>query len=269
MKAKIFQRISNGVNKKILIGLGSIFAFCLIFTIVSFAAEESLPSTSSYLEVKTSTFNLLVKDIKESQEKIINFTEEKKGEIVQSSITERADTSFASITVRVPIENFNEAITFFRGLAEKATYENTNSRDVEEEYVSLETRFKNLEEEESQLLKLMKREGTISEALEAQRELTRIKEEIERIKEESKCFEENKKMATIILNLNLSLSEKPLPEGWRQTNFLIDAIEDLFTFLKLLAYFIIEIVVWSVIWVPLLLLFLYLKKRWRKPVQPR
>ncbi|MBU4298824.1 DUF4349 domain-containing protein [Patescibacteria group bacterium] len=255
------------MNKKILIGLGIIFAIGLFFTTADLAAAENSSSNSSCLEVKTNTLNLLVKDIKESQEKIFKFTEEKDGEIAQSAITQREETSFASITVLVPVENFEEATIYFKELGKKVLYEKTSSRNIKEEYCDLGPRLKNLEEEEDELLKLMERKGTISEALEAQRDLTRVRDELRKIQGQKQCLEREAKMATI--EINLGLSEKPLPSGWRQTNFLIDAMEDLLTFLRMLGYFVIEVIVWAVVWVPLLLIILYLQKSRRKAAKPR
>lgn len=252
--------------KKILFGLGIIFAFCFIFAVVSFATEESgFPPTSPCFEIKTSTLILLVGDIKETREKIIKFVEEKGGLVVQSTITQTENTSYGTFILQVPAENFEETTVYFKELGERVTYERTESRDVREEYSDLEPRLKNLEEEESELLKLMEREGTISEALEAQMDLTRIRDEIEKIQEQKQCLEREAKMATV--NLNLGISEKPLPEGWRQMDFLTNSLEDISTFLRMLGYFVIEVIVWAVIWVPLLLIVLYLKKRWRKPIK--
>lgn len=254
------------MTKKILTGIEIAFVVSgLVFTSAALAVEENSSSNSSYLEVKANILNLLVKDIKESQEKIFKFVAEKEGEIAQSSITQRGDTSFGSVTVRVPAENFEEATIYFKELGEKVSYEKTSSRNIKEEYCDLEPRFKNLEKTENQLVKILERKGTISEALEAQRDLTRVRDEIEKIQKQKQRLEREAKMATI--DLNLGISEKPLPSGWRQRDFLANSLEDLLTFLSLIFYLLLQFIIWAVIWVPLLLLVLYLNKRWRRPVK--
>lgn len=253
------------MNKKILIGSGIFLVIGLILATTTLALEESSPPVSSCFEIKTSTLNLELKDIKEAREQIFNLTAEKNGWVKQDTFTQTGETSFSSITVQVPLENFEEALTSFKELGEKVTYEKTESQDVRQEYSDLETRLKNLEETESQLLKLAEKKGTIPEVLEVQKELTKIREETERIEEERQCFERKVKMAT--LNLNIGLSAKPLHEGWRQADFLNKSLEDLLTFLSMIGYFVIEVIVWAVVWVPVLLIVLYLKKRWRKPVK--
>ncbi|PIS39649.1 MAG: hypothetical protein COT33_00815 [Candidatus Nealsonbacteria bacterium CG08_land_8_20_14_0_20_38_20] len=240
--------------KKILIGSGVFLAVGLI-----------LATNVSAFESKSSTLNLLVSDVKETREKIIKFAEEKEGLTMQSAITQRGDASFGSIIVQVPVENFEETLTYFKELGDRITYERTDSQNVREEYCDLEPRLKSLEEEKSELLKLMKREGTISEALGAQKELSRVRGELRKIQEQEQCFEREAEMAMI--NLNLGVMEKPLPAGWRQRDFLANSLEDLLTFLSLLSYFVLEVIVWAVIWVPLLFLILHLRKRWRKPVK--
>lgn len=248
------------MNKKILIGLGIIIAVGLFFAAVS-SAEEDLSQTDFCSEIKTATLNLQVSDVKDAQEKILNFIQEKEGEIARSVITQSGNNSFGTTIVRVPVENFEEALAHFKELGQRVTYEKIDTENISQNCLS-EPRLENLEESESQLLKIIKKEGKISELLDAQKELDRVREEIRKINEQRQDLENKANMATI--NLNLGLSVKPLPEGWRQTNFLTKSLGDLMTFLSFVSYFLFEVIVWSVVWAPLLLIILYLKKSRRK-----
>jgi len=227
---------------------------------------EITSETPSRLVIKTGTINMVVKDIKDSAEKIIKYAEEKGGWVVSSSITEREKVPSGSIIVRVPAESFDVAMNFFKGLAVRVTYEGTQGQDVTEEYVDLQSRLRNLEATETQLLKIMERSGKISEVLEVQRELTRTREEIERIKGRMQYLEQNAKMATITINLALSEELLPIPpaEKWRPKYVLFQAWRSVISALRNISYLVIRILVYGIIWVPLVVIILGIRKFLRK-----
>lgn len=208
---------------------------------------------SSRLVIKTGTISMVVKDIEEAVRNITRHTEEKSGWVVSSSIAEEKEIPRGYIEVRLPAEFFGEAMIFFKGLAEKIDFESTQGRDVTEEYVDLEARLKNLEVTETQLLKIMERSGEISDVLEVQRELTRVREQIETIKGRTQYLEQSSKMATITVNLTLAKELLPVApaEKWRPNYVFQQAWQNVLVFLKGVSYFLIWLVTYAVIWVPL------------------
>jgi len=227
---------------------------------------EVTSETPSRLVIRTGTINMVVKDIKGSAEKIIKYAEEKGGWVVSSSIAERENVPSGSIIVRVPAEFFDVAMNFFKGLAVRVTYEGTQGQDVTEEYVDLQSRLRNLEATETQLLKIMERSGKISEVLEVQRELTRTREEIERIKGRMQYLEQNAKMATITINLALSEELLPIPpaEKWRPKYVLFQAWRSVISALRNISYLVIRILVYGIIWVPLVVIIWGIRRFSRK-----
>jgi len=224
------------------------------------------PEVPSRLVIKTGTVNMIVKDIADSVKKIVKYAEDKGGWVVSSSVTERETIPSGSITIRVPSENFDEAMTYFRGLAERVTYEGTRGQDVTEEYVDLQSRLRNLEATESQLLEIMKRSGKISEVLEVQRELTKVREEIEMTKGRIQYLEKSAKMATITVNLALSEELLPIPpaEKWRPKYVLLRTWKSVLGFWRGFSYFVIKVIVWAVVWVPFGLIIWFGRKIWKR-----
>jgi len=227
---------------------------------------EEKSEAPSRLVIKTGTMNMVVKNIKDSIEKIIKYTQEKGGWVVSSSLTELETIPSGFVTVRVPAEDFDEAMTYFRGLAERVTYEGTQGQDVTEEYIDLQSRLRNLEASEAQLLKIMERSGKISEVLEVQRELTRTREEIERIKGRMQYLEQSAKMATITVNLALSEELLPIPpaEKWRPQYVLLQTWKSVLGFWRGFSYFAIKVIVWAVVWIPFGIVIWYGRKILRK-----
>lgn len=233
-------------------------------------AEEQSSELSSRLVIKTGNLNIVVKNIEDSVKKIIEYSQDKEGWVVTSNITEIEKIPSGIVIVRVPAEKFDEAITYFKGLAERVVFEGTQGQDITEEYVDLQSRLKNLEAAENQLLKLMERSGKLSEVLEVQRELTRTREEIELIKGRMQYLKESTEMATITVNLALSEDLLPIPpaEKWRPKYILLQAWKNVLSFWREFSYFLIRIIVWSAVWLPFGLVIWYGKKFWKKRQKP-
>ena len=228
--------------------------------------EQVNSESSNRLVVKTGTIRMVVKDINASIKSIIQYTESKGGWVVSSRITDTERVPSGNITVRVPATIFDEAMSYFKGLAEKISYEEIKGQDVTEEYIDLQSRLKNLESAEIQLLKIMERSGTIPDVLAVQRELTIVRGQIEQIKGRIQYLERNVEMATI--NINLALLEELLPippvEKWRPGYVIKQAWNSLLGSLRSISYLLIWVGVYAIIWVPLLVIIWQVIKFWKR-----
>jgi len=228
--------------------------------------EEIDSGASNRLVIKTGTINMVVKDIKSSVKSIIQHVKDKGGWVVSSSVTEKEKVPLGNVTVRIPSEVFDETMDYSKALAEKVSYEGTQGRDVTEEYVDLQSRLRNLEATETQLLNIMERSGTIPDVLAAQKELTKIRGQIEQTKGKIQYLERSAEMATITINLALSEDLLPIPpaEKWRPKYVLLRAWHSVLGSLRGISYFLIWIGVYSLIWVPLGIIVWKLKRFWKR-----
>lgn len=148
-----------------------------IRTVISDEIRQITPAIR--MVIRTGTIHIVVEDIHSSIKSIVQYAENKGGWVVGSTIsgivTEQEKTLSGSVVVRVPSKIFDEAMAYFKGLAEKVSYERTQGQDVTEEYTDIQSRLRNLEATETQLLKIMERAGTITEVLAVQRELTTVR----------------------------------------------------------------------------------------------
>lgn len=142
----------------------------------------------------------------------------------------------ATVTVRVPEEKFDEALQTLKNEAIKVTSERTSGQDVTEEYTDLQSRLKNLEATEAQLLKIMERAGEIKDVLAVQTELTRTRGQIETTKGRIKFLEGSANLSRI--TAHFSTEEEGLPiveEQWRPLNTIKSALRSLVSFWQGLA----------------------------------
>ncbi len=225
--------------------------------------EKEIPSR---MIIKTGWLNLVVKDIGEAIKKISKFVEENGGWVVSSNVYETEKIPSGSITVRVPAEKFDQAKDYFKSLAVRVSSESTQSQDITEEYVDLQSNLRNLEAAEEQLLEIMKRAGKINEVLDVYRELTNIRQQIEKIKGRMQYLEQSAKMSLITVNLALSEELLPIPPGekWRPKYVFLQTWKSVLNFWKGFSYFLIKLVVWSQVWIPTLILVAVFIRIWRK-----
>ncbi len=227
--------------------------------------EELDSDDSSRLVIKTGIIQMVVKNIALNVQSIIQYAESKGGWVVSSSVSEVEKVPAGSITVRIPAEIFDEGMNYFKGLAEKVSYEATQGQDVTEEYTDLQSRLRNLQATETQLLKIMERSGTIPDVLSVQRELTNVRSQIEQAKGRIQYLEESSKMATISINLALSEELLPIPpaEKWRPLYIAKQAWRSILGSLRAMSYLLIWLLVYAIIWIPLGVIAWQARKFWK------
>ncbi len=104
------------------------------------------------------------------------------------------------ITIRVPSERFDAAIDELKDIGTiKSTQ--VSGVDVTQEFVDLESRLKNFEEQEKVLLDLMEQSKTVTDSIEVQRELSYVQGEIEVIKGRMRYLESMVSFSTIDVRL--------------------------------------------------------------------
>ncbi len=198
------------------------------------ANEITNSSISDRLVIKTGDLSLLVKDTAGTVEKVKEVAQEKDGFVLSARTyftDEKEQHLKGRVQIKVPSGTFDEAIKELKDLALKVTSEQIQGKDVTEEYTDLESRLRNLEASEEQLLALMNRAGDVSDVLEVQRELTQTRSQIETIKGRMKYLEESAEMSTITAHIATQESELPVVEEvWKPLQVAKNALRNTVTF---------------------------------------
>lgn len=209
--------------------------------------SEEGGSISERLVIKTGWLSLLVTDVRGSVEQITRFAEDEGGFILSADVHKvkpESEQLIGLVKIKVPAERFAQIFERIKKLGLKVTSENVSGQDVTEEYTDLQSRLRNLEAAESQLLDLMKRAGKVTEILEVQRELVGTREQIEQTKGRVEFLEKSAKMATITINLATEEEELPVvEEGWRPIKVAKAALRALIRFWQRIG----NLIIWSVI----------------------
>ena len=122
------------------------------------------------------------------------------GGFVLSTSTQNDRSASSAIVVRIPAESFERALTELEEIGE-VKGEEISGEDVSQQFVDMEARVRNLEAQETVLLRLMDRSVSVSDTIRVQRELQGVQLEIERLTGRLRYLEDQTDMSTISMSL--------------------------------------------------------------------
>ena len=209
----------------------------------------TLPSVAEErMIVRSGNMSLVVEDVVDARDEIAQLAVRLDGYVVSSRIWGEEQEMRGNISIRVPDDEFEQALAELRDLAVRVTSESTDSRDVTEEYIDLESRLKNAEATESQYLALLKKTEDVEDILRIYERLSQVRREIEQIKGRMQYLERTSSMSLISVHLEPVASGKPLVgAGWSLTEAFKSAIRGIVTF----GQWLVTIAIWLVIFSPL------------------
>ncbi len=208
----------------------------------------TLPSTEERMIVRTGEMSLVVEEVSQASEEIAQLAASLGGYVVSSSISGEDEDERGWISIRVPDDNFELALAELRDLAVRVESERTDSQDVTEEYIDLESRLKNAEATEQQYLALLEKAEDVEDILSIYDYLSRVRQEIEQIKGRMQYLERTSSMSLISVELEPETTAQPLVRvGWSALEVLKAAARGLVTAGQVLA----TIAIWLLIFIPI------------------
>ena len=224
---------------------------------------------------------IVVKDPKARMQEITDLAKEFGGFVVSSNLYQSPtvlgkEVTEASITIRVPSERLDEALTRIEEDAVDIDYENRLSQDVTSQYVDLQSQLKAKEAAEEKLLEIMDQATRAEDVLAIYLQVQSVQTEIEVLKGQIKYYEESAALSAISVRLIAEEGTQPIEVGpWKPEGAAKEAIQDLIFFVQNFAEFLIRFVLYNLpalilIGIPLYLVFLggrALFRRFRKPTE--
>jgi hypothetical protein len=135
--------------------------------------------------IRSAELELYVSDVNASVRHARNLANDVGGYVDASTTRMMSeDDEIAQLTLEVPSSEFDDVLMALRDgpHVTRIEHESTDSRDVTEEYVDLQSRLGNLESTETRFLALLDEAARIDEILNVEREISRIRGEIEQVK---------------------------------------------------------------------------------------
>jgi len=220
----------------------------------------SSEEASERLVIKQASMRVSVADPSQAAQSVMSMAEAMGGYVVNSNQWNSTDSSGkaytqTSIMIRVPAERLDEAMQKIREMAADAKNgvlsENVNGQDVTSEYVDSQSRLRNLEAAEQQLVQLLDSATDLEYTLEIFRELTKIRSDIEVLQGRIKYLEESAALSSVTVEFVAEASLQPIQIGpWKPTGEAKKAVQSLIRSAQKVG----TGLIWFVItWVPFLL----------------
>jgi hypothetical protein len=225
---------------------------------------EGKPLSSARVKtmlIRTGSMRLRVDKVSTAYEEVRQIVRAADGYISSSSFSSEQGPATATITVRLPAEGLDSVVDQVAELGTVLQRE-LGAQEVTEEYVDLASRKRNLEREEVRLLELLQRAGKISDLLEVEQTLARVRGEVETISGRMRYLENRVELSTLTIFLE-GPQPKPTSGGpvWTAKDIWRQAARSLLNTGRGLATIIIWLGVYAIVWVPILLVLLWMLRK--------
>jgi hypothetical protein len=174
-------------------------------TVLYSTAGESAPQNTARKVIFNYYHNLETKDMAAALVVIEQATAFSGGYIENSSYSDRGSSEqfgHARIVCRIPVTNAGD----FKNVVENAAHVRSKSeqgRDVTDEYFDAEVRVATLTTQEARLLEMLRHSEILSDLLELERELARVRTEIERLTGTLRQLDNQVTLATFTIDIRL------------------------------------------------------------------
>ena len=200
--------------------------------------------------IHTANMSIVVPEPSASVQEIANLANEMGGFVVSSNVFQtffseaNVSADRASITIRVPSERLDEALEAIKTGATEIQSESISGQDVTQEFTDLQSRLRNLEAAEEQLLEIMEAANDTDDVLQVFENLRRVSEEIEVIKGRIQYLSESARLSAIAVELIPDVAAQPLNiGGWQPEGTVKEAFTSLIQALRFLG----DAAIWSAI----------------------
>ena len=165
-------------------------------------AETQVPDSGRKV-IRTGSIGIVVADVPTSVKAIRSIVASIAGAYVaHTEIGGNEPYRISSITLRVPAERFDETIERIRSHGREVVAEEVTGRDVTAAFTDIESRMRNAQATERQLLEIMATSRTVQSTLEVQREVAKVREQIEMFQGQLNVLADQAALSTITVNLH-------------------------------------------------------------------
>jgi anti-sigma factor RsiW len=171
--------------------------------------ETPAPEVANRKLIRNATVQLEIVSFDGAVQKITAFANEEHGYVATTSSEKQANGKLrGEIVVKVLPENLDRFLQKIRGLGELKN-QALGTEDVTKAYLDTDARLKNARVMEQRLIDMLKtKTGKVSDLLQVEKELGRVREDIEKMQGELKYWDSQVQFATV----TVSLAEKDMEE---------------------------------------------------------
>jgi hypothetical protein len=178
-------------------------------------ASEADPRVDDARIVRTASLELEVQDLAEALLSARSAIQGLGGYVSGSDAYDQGESRWASVTYRVPVARFGEAVDALRGEADRVVREATQSIEVTGQVMDLDARIANLRASEAALVQIMDRAGRIEDVLAVQVRLEDVRGQIEQLEAQRAHLADQAALSTLTVSWYTPVAAvAAAQEGW-------------------------------------------------------
>ena len=171
---------------------------------------------TTHLIIKSADLRLLVENSDVAIDSVTQIVGDTGGYIISSRVWNQThldgkNYKYATITIGVPVQQFERALNRLRGLSIQVVDENASGEDVTDQYVDLQSQLTNLEATRERIKSFLDDATNVDEALRINQQLSEIERQIEEIKGRINYLQNRSAFSTITVNIDPQLPEVVIP----------------------------------------------------------
>jgi hypothetical protein len=173
------------------------------------SAETPAAEVANRKLIRNANLELEIVSFEDAVQKITAFANEERGYVATINSQKQANGKLrGQVIVKVLPENLDRFLQKIRGLGELKN-QTLGTEDVTKAYFDTDARLKNARVMEQRLIEMLKmKTGKVSDLLQVEKELGRVREDIEKMQGELKYWDSQVQFATV----TISLAEKDMEE---------------------------------------------------------
>jgi Domain of unknown function (DUF4349)/Putative zinc-finger len=171
--------------------------------------ETPAPASANRKLIRNASVELEIVSFDDALKKITAFASEERGYVATTDSQKQANGKLrGNVVVKVLPENLDRFLQKLRGLGELKN-QTLGTEDVTKAYFDTDARLKNAHVMEQRLIDMLNtKTGKVSDLLQVEKELGRVREEIEKMQGDLKYWDSQVQLATV----TISLAEKDMEE---------------------------------------------------------
>ncbi|MBU0687113.1 MAG: DUF4349 domain-containing protein [Candidatus Margulisbacteria bacterium] len=229
----------------------------------SYEASDSVKTSAPMLrkQIFTVNMNLEVQKVDQAISYVKDAAASLGGYILNSSSYKSGGGKSGYVTVKIPpnqLDAFTERVKKIGTVVS----ESLSGEDITEKYYDITTRIANKKELEKRLLALLYKSGKVSDLLDVEKEIGRVREEIERMQGSIKYYDSLVDMATVNISLFEPTSSVPHQRGlwYIIKNGIMKGVQLLVLSISLIIILVIVILPWVLLYYLIALIWKRFKK---------
>lgn len=202
---------------------------------------------------RTAQVSLFVVSVENAVKSLSQLAHRQNGDVLSMQVDNQSISTAkasADIDLRIPASRFEASMGALNQIG-KVRQRSVNAEDLTGDITDSAARLRNLRRTESDIRKIMDRSGTVGQVLEAENQLSRIREQIETLESDLKSMNERVVYSTISVSLEAEASTAPVERT--ATSQLVSAWHAALRALSQLTVGLIAVLLWLIVFAPYLL----------------